>query len=337
MQFHLSILIAAAVASTNAAAAGGSDEAAAVRRILLQSADRMAESTLLSMSSSTDECAFVASLAARAQVLGLRAELALAIATCVNEESATPQKYMSCLEDAFDSFAEGIQEVRDQNRARHDLCMLTGGGIYDPDLDEDEFPEGVDHRFLPFRPGATWVYRKQTDEGLEEITVTVLDETTEVDDVDVIAVSDIVTLDGEVVEDTIDWYAQHEDGTVWYLGEISVNYEDGQIADLDGSWKAGEQGALPGIVMLAHPTVGTTYRQELLLTEAEDAATVLATNAVVTIGLGTFTGCLQTEDFTPLSPGSIEHKFYAPDIGLVLETVPGTSERLELVSFTPGR
>ena len=89
-----------------------------------------------------------------------------------------------------------------------------------------------------------------------------------------------------------------------------------------------------GIVMQAVPTVGSTYRQEWLVGEAEDAATVLADGVQVTIGIGTFNGCVQTEDFTPLEPDALENKFYAPGIGMVSETVPGRLEVLELVGYS---
>ena len=81
-------------------------------------------------------------------------------------------------------------------------------------------------------------------------------------------------------------------------------------------------GALPGIVMLANPTLQRTYRQEFFLGEAEDAATVLSVSEVVTIGLGTFTRCLLTEEFTSLTPGGVEHKYYALGVGLILEVEP---------------
>ncbi len=103
--------------------------------------------------------------------------------------------------------------------------------------------------------------------------------------------------------------------------------------NVEGSWEAGVDGAKPGTIMLATPKVGTTYRQEFLLGEAEDAASVFGLNRTVTVRYGTFKGCLETEEFTPLSPGSLEHKFYAPGIGLVLELDPETGERLELVQI----
>lgn len=324
---------AATLIAADAASAG---DPATIWRDARQSLQRTTEETPLDLGG-PDECLTVAKLARGASLAALRADLGLAIASCINEESGDPQKFQACLAEAFADFHAALIELEHVHQARLDLCALTGGGIYDPDLDEDEFVDGVDHPFLPFLPGATWVYEKDTDEGLEQVTVTVLDETKCIDDIECIVVRDVVTLDGVLVEDTLDWYAQHEDGTVWYMGEIAQNYDDdGDLIDVEGSWRAGEDGGLPGIVMPAQPQVGTTYRQELLLTEAEDAGTVLAVDATVTIDLGTFTGCLMTADFTPLEPGVVEHKFYAPGIGLILEVDPDTGEQLELVSFTPG-
>jgi hypothetical protein len=302
---------------------------------VLQAAERLAGSALSSSApGSGDECALVADIAETASVHDLIEDLGLNLATCVNEESTTPEKFDACLQGAFDEFSKGLGDVELQHAARLELCALLGGGIYDPDLDEDDFEDEVEHAFLPFATGATWVY--ETGDGREENVVTVLDKTQEIDDVESIVVHDVVMVDGVLEEDTLDWFAQHEDGTVWYMGELSQSLEDGELVSLDGSWQAGEEGALPGIVMLAHPAVGQTYRQELRLTEAEDAATVLSLSATAVVPAGTFTDCLKTADFSPLEPGAVEYKYYARGVGLVLEENPGSGERNELLSFTPG-
>jgi hypothetical protein len=123
------------------------------------------------------------------------------------------------------------------------------------------------------------------------------------------------------------------DGNVWYFGEISKNFEDGQLTDLDGSWFAGAGGAKPGIIMHASPVVGTTYRQEWFLGEAEDVATTLALDAAADVPYGSFVNCVQTLDFTPIEPDAQEHKFYAAGIGVVLEIDIVEDERLELISI----
>lgn len=306
------------------------------RQLVLERADRAAEDALGSLAVSADPCGDVATLGARAGLFGVRQSFALAVASCINEESGTPVKFAACLQEAANEFNDELALVSAQHAARLGLCTLTGGGIYDPDLDAAEFDDEVDHPYMPFLPGAQWVYQKVTADGLEEITITVTDDKLEIDGIECITVHDVVTLDGVLVEDTLDWYAQHEDETVWYMGEIVQNFEEGRLTDLGGSWLAGADGALPGIVMLANPTLQRTYRQEFFLGEAEDAATVLSVSEVVTIGLGTFTRCLLTEEFTPLTPGGVEHKYYALGVGLILEVDPFTGERLELISFTPG-
>lgn len=311
------------------------DGGAAQRLRVLQAAERLAGDALASPADGGgDPCELTASIAKTSSVHGLLEDLGLALSTCVNEESGTPEKFEDCLQESFGEFSKGLGELELQHAARLELCALLGGGIYDPDLDEDDFEDEVEHAFMPFETGATWVY--QTDDGREDNIVTVLDKTKEVDDIESIVVHDVVLVDGELEEDTLDWFAQHENGTVWYMGELSQSLEDGELVSLDGSWQAGEEGAMPGIVMLAHPAVGKTYRQEFRLTEAEDAATVLSLTATAVVPAGTFTDCLKTADFTPLEPGVVEYKYYARGVGLVLEENPGSGERNELVSFTPG-
>lgn len=84
--------------------------------------------------------------------------------------------------------------------------------------------------------------------------------------------------------------------------------------------------------MKAHPKVGDTYYQEYLPGVAEDQAEVLRLDASVTVPYGSFEDVLKTRDFTALEPDKVEHKFYAPGVGSVLEKlVRGGHERLVLV------
>jgi hypothetical protein len=101
-----------------------------------------------------------------------------------------------------------------------------------------------------------------------------------------------------------------------------------------GSWEAGVDGAQPGIVMLADPQPGVSYRQEFLAGVAEDMAKVLRLNADVSVPYGNLEDCLETKEWSPLEPGAIEHKFYAPGVGLVLtEELKGKTFRSELVDI----
>jgi hypothetical protein len=160
-----------------------------------------------------------------------------------------------------------------------------------------------------------------------------MDDTRLVNGVVTRVVWDRVWLDGELIEDTKDWYAQDKAGNVWYFGEDSFEMADGKITSHAGSWEAGVNGAQPGIVMLANPVVGQVYRQEYLAGEAEDMGEVLALGETVTVPYGPLSGCLKTRDYTPLEPGADEHKYYCPEVGFtVLEVGIEDGERMELVS-----
>ena len=209
------------------------------------------------------------------------------------------------------------------------------GGNYAPDLDPADFVRLIDNPFLPFIPGSRWVY--ESDDGSERIEVVVLDETREILGITATLVRDTVTEDGELVEDTVDWYAQDCDGNVWYLAEDSKELEDGEVVSTAGSWEAGVDGAFPGIVMQADPRVGQSYRQEFYAGEAEDLAEILQLDGSETVPLGSFTQLLVVREWNPLEPEVIENKYYARGTGVVLELeVAGESGRVELVSFEPG-
>lgn len=243
-----------------------------------------------------------------------------------------------CRGEGFNDLRLALATCALQRDARRTVCDRLGNGTYFVDVDPLDFPDNggdpiIDNPYLPLIPGRTLVYEAVTDEGTEHIEVSTLRETREVLGVTCRVVRDTVTLDGVLVEDTFDWYAQDTDGNVWYFGELAMNFEDGELVDLDGSWESGEDGALPGIVMPANPMVGDFYRQEYLILEAEDVAGVLAVNETAIVPLGTYMGCLKTEDTTPIEPSALEHKYYAPGVGFVLETKPGSSFRLELIEI----
>ena len=211
------------------------------------------------------------------------------------------------------------------------------GGDYRPAVDAADFVDGIDNPYLPFLPGSRWVYEGTGEDATERIEVEVLDERREVFGVSAVVVSDRVFDDGELIEDTEDWYAQDRDGNVWYLGERTAEYENGEVSTTAGSWEAGVDGALPGIVMPATPEPGTAYRQEFYAGEAEDLAEVLRTGESASVPAGSFADLVTIREWNPLEPEVVEEKSFAPGVGLVLETVTaGGTGGMELVEFTPG-
>jgi hypothetical protein len=214
-------------------------------------------------------------------------------------------------------------------------CGKKAEEAYNPTIDPANFVGTIDNQYLTLAPGTTFIYRGQTAEGTERNEVYVSYQTKQILGVTCIEVRDRVWLEGNLTEATLDWYAQDKDGNVWYFGEDSKEYQNGQVISTAGSWQAGVDGAKPGIVMEADPEVGDTYRQEYYKGEAEDMAKVLSLDASATVPYGFFDNCLKTKDYTPLEPGVIENKYFASGIGNILTVmVQGGSERSELVDIT---
>lgn len=206
---------------------------------------------------------------------------------------------------------------------------------YNPAINTSDFSATINNPYFTLVPGTKFVYEAEKPDGKERIEVTILGETKIVMGVGTRVVRDQVFLDGELIEDTWDWYAQDKEGNVWYFGEKTAEYENGEITTTAGSWEGGVDGAKPGIVMKADPKVGDSYWQEYYKGEAEDRADVLALGESVAVPYGSFADCLKTYDYTPLDPNAKEHKYYCKGVGFVtLEVNLENNERTELTSVT---
>jgi hypothetical protein len=209
------------------------------------------------------------------------------------------------------------------------------GGDYQPDLEPANFVDVIDNPYLPFKPGMAWVYEGESDGQAERIEVVVTGERRDVRGISATVVRDTVHVAGELVEDTYDWFAQDKEGNVWYLGEDSTSYGPDGTTSKAGSWEYGVDGALPGMVMVADPSAGDSYRQEFYPGEAEDLGEVIRVDETKTIGIGEYADVVVTEDWNPLDPDTIENKYYAPGVGKIYsEHTRGDPETVELVEFT---
>lgn len=190
------------------------------------------------------------------------------------------------------------------------------GKDYHPEIDPGNFTHVVNNPYFPLVPGTTTVFVEKEGRETRENKVTVTGETKKIMGVKCVVVHDTVTLDGKMVEDTLDWYAQDKQGAVWYFGEATKEFKSGGRTSTEGSWEGGVKGAQPGIVMPAAPKPGDPYRQEFLSGEAEDMGQVVTTNETVTVPAGTYKNCVKTKDWSMLESGS-EFKWYAKGIGFV--------------------
>ena len=192
----------------------------------------------------------------------------------------------------------------------------------------------VSNKYLIFNAGTKYIYEGPADEGTGRIEVYVTNETKMVMGVSTIVVLDRVYLNGELTEETYDWYAQDKHGNVWYFGEDTKELSNGQVISTTGSWEAGVDGAKPGIVMKANPVVGDSYRQEYYQGEAEDMADIVSLNEDIVVPYGSFSDCLKTREWTNLDPDSNEYKYYCTEIGnLVFEVNVGETAGISLISI----
>jgi len=303
-------------------------------------------------------CSGTANLLRKACAADITDNYLVATATCKNLTDAAARA--SCMDDARATRSDDASNCQDVYSARLGVCDALGNGAYDPPFGPDQAHNFVDplriggavapNPWWPLTPGSQWKYLTHyKDESGEKITerdtVTVTDRTKLVEGITCVVVTDVVRASDGTIEDTEDWYAQDIQGNVWYCGESSQQKEifDGdnppkpELVAIDGSWKAGREGAKAGIVMFANPPVHKTYRQELFWTEAEDVARILATDADESVNGGAFKcnhACVETRDYSALEPDANEHKYYAPGVGLMLEVDLVNGARNELVSYT---
>src|ERR671937_1158341 len=209
--------------------------------------------------------------------------------------------------------------------------LLAGGGGPTP----SRFVHGVTNPWFPLRPGTTLVYRGVEDGKPSRDVVHVTGATKRIAGVVCTAVSDRLYLRGKLEERTTDWYAQDKAGNVWYFGEDTAELDaQGRVTTREGTWRTGVHGARAGIYMPAHPRVGQRGRQEYYAGHAEDHFQVLSLSARVHTRVASSRHALLTKEWTPLEPGTIDHKLYVRGIGTVLEqTVRGGDERNELVDL----
>jgi hypothetical protein len=206
-------------------------------------------------------------------------------------------------------------------------------------LDAHNFGDSahITNNWLPYQVGSKYVYQGQIRNIPQVVETLVTQETRNIAGVEARVIWDRDIDNGQLVEETRDYVAQDKQGNVWYMGETTTHYVNGQLTDHADTWVAGEKGAKAGILMPANPKVASRpYQTEYAKNVAEDRVRVMAMNQSVCTPLKCFQGALKVEDTSPLDPGAIEHKFYVPGVGLVKSIiVQGDTEESNLVSVTP--
>ncbi len=270
-------------------------------------------------------------------------------AICINiGETADRQ---ACFDDLAGSQDEAAQLCLAQHDSRLAACGLLGEDRYDPEISPNLFDSPAHpskpNPYFPLRVGNHWEYRSATQVN----TVDVVNETKLIDDVRCAVFRDLVYEGGFLLEGTDDWYVPAKDGSVWYFGEKTGEYETfkgdrpvlPELVNIDGSFKQDREGDKGGIIMLASPHVGDVYLEEFSLGNAEDVTEILSTtysyghDLVLDEGVPAALAqrfckgdCIVTKNYSLLEPGQFARKYYARGIGTILE-VENTGEVVQLV------
>ena len=195
-------------------------------------------------------------------------------------------------------------------------------------------PRRIDNRYLPITVHRRCEQRGVEQDGTRTRSVrTVLERSKRFElsgqRVDAIVVRDAAYEDGELVENTFDYFAQADDGTVYYLGEDVDNIERGKVRDHDGSWLLGKHTDVPGVAMPADPKLGAQWRFEDVPGVTTESDRVEEVGLRAQAGGRLYRDVIRVSEFVQ-PEGEVEQKLYAPGVGQVTEYPPGG--RAELVA-----
>jgi hypothetical protein len=211
------------------------------------------------------------------------------------------------------------------------------------DFDPSNFdsPTNIDNDWMPMKPGMQFVYEGYTTEEGEKIPhrleFTVTDLTKEIGGIQTVVAWIVDYKDDQLVEKEIAFYAQDNDGTVWYLGEHPEEYEDGKFIDAL-TWIHGLEDAKAGIKMYSDPKPDTPSFSQGLgpAVDFRDRGQVAQIGQGTCVPVDCYEDVLVIEEFTLEEPNAFQLKYYARGVGNVRVGWRGEDaqqEELELIKF----
>jgi hypothetical protein len=176
------------------------------------------------------------------------------------------------------------------------------------------------NRYFILEPGYQQIFEGQTDGKAGQLVITVLNDMKMLAGVETRVVEERESADGKLIEVSRNYFAVDKaTSDIYHFGEDVDIYKNGRVASHEGSWRAGEDGARWGLFMPAEPKVGQKFQQEIAPKVAMDRVEVQSVSEKVSVPAGNFEGCVKTEETTPLKPNTKEHKYYAPEVGLLID------------------
>lgn len=200
-------------------------------------------------------------------------------------------------------------------------AMLVLGGCFGADawtarfvVDGDELITVGRNPYFVLEPGHVLVL----EGGGGQLTVTVLDETRQVDGFETRVVEERETKGGQLAEVARNYFAiSRRTSDVFYFGEDVDMYKGGRVVSNKGSWLSGVDGSHFGLMMPGRVLLGSRYYQEVAPKQAMDRAAIVSVTETVVTPAGVFRNCLKVKETTPLERLLTEYKYYAPGIGMV--------------------
>ncbi len=188
-------------------------------------------------------------------------------------------------------------------------------------LEDCDFESDGRNPFFLLVPGHTLILEGEEDGEPARLERTVLDQTVSIGGILTRIVEERHIEGGELVEVSRNYFAVcAQNNSVFYFGEDVDIYEGGEIVAHTGAWRHGVNGARAGLIMPGLLLLGSRYFQEIAPRVALDRAEIIQLDAVAKTPYARFRDVLVTEESTPLEPGVLEYKRYAPGVGLVVDS-----------------
>jgi hypothetical protein len=207
-------------------------------------------------------------------------------------------------------------------------------------------PLDIDNPYHPFQPGGVKVFQGSEGRtslvGIHQYPTETRSFSWNGTTVNTRILREISFEDGQLVEISDNYFAQANDGTVYYFGEVVDNYENGVVINNDGSWLVGgptlpsdppttANAADPTVFMPANPEVGDLFKPEDLPPVVDETAEVVRVGVKVKVPADSYEDAIAIEETSSLEPGTTT-KWYAPGVGVVREKAK--RQQLNLISST---
>jgi hypothetical protein len=255
------------------------------------------------------------------------------------------------IEDAEDTSSDSTNQIdessgiaedaEDQDEPGEDILETEDDGTESTEGEEEEieytssfrtedctFSATGSNPYFILEPNYRQVLVANESDAGAELTITVLNETREVNGTETRVVEERETENGEIVEISRNFFAIcDETNSVFYFGEEVDDYENGAIVSHGGAWLAGEGDNKAGLIMPGTVLLGAKYYQEIAPNIAVDRAEIIETDGELVVPAGGFDDVLVVAESNPLEPEVEELKYYALGVGLLQD------EDLKLVEY----